>query len=102
MNIWVKLLIGVVLLVVPLALYVYNFVAQDPIFSVSVMGKEIQFRPWESVWIVIQGTVPLFIMLVGLFVIWLELDEWRIERELREEEEKEEEKKPGRRGRKKK
>jgi len=31
--------------------------------------------------------------MIGLFVIWLELDEWRIEKELKAEEKKEKRKK---------
>lgn len=37
---------------------------------------------------VIKGTVPAFLFLIGLFMVWLELDELRIERELRKEEKK--------------
>ena len=75
-----KLLIGVLLLVVPLGLYAYE-----------IMGGEIGagIYLWKSLWTVIQGTIPPFIMLIGLFVVWLELDEWRIEKELRIEEAKE-------------
>jgi len=29
-----------------------------------------------------NGGAPAFLFLVGIFIIWLELDEWKIEREL--------------------
>jgi hypothetical protein len=38
--------------------------------------------------IVVNGMLPPLIFLIGLFIVWLEWDEWRIERELRKEEEK--------------
>lgn len=34
---------------------------------------------------VVKGIVPAFVFLIGLFIVWLELDELRIERELRTE-----------------
>jgi hypothetical protein len=37
---------------------------------------------------VLNGAIPPFVFLIGVFIIWLEFDEWRIERELRAEEEK--------------
>jgi hypothetical protein len=79
-----KLLVGVLLLVAPLGLYAYE-----------LMGGEIGLgiHMWGSLGTVIQGTLPPFIMLIGLFVVWLELDEWKIEKELKAEEEKKEEKK---------
>lgn len=41
---------------------------------------------WRSFKTVVMGIVPPFVFLIGLFVIWLELDELRIERELKAEE----------------
>jgi hypothetical protein len=37
--------------------------------------------------------LPPFLMLIGLFIVWLELDEWRIEKELKAEEKKRKKKK---------
>ena len=42
---------------------------------------------------VVLGIIPTFVIVIGLFIIWLELDEWRIEKELKAEEEKEKKKK---------
>jgi len=36
--------------------------------------------------VLINGGVPLFVLLIGLFIIWLEWDEWKIEKELAREE----------------
>jgi hypothetical protein len=42
---------------------------------------------------VVNGALPVLVFLLGLFIVWLELDELKIERELRAEEKKEKEKK---------
>jgi hypothetical protein len=82
----IKLLIGIIFLVVPLGLYAYEFMYENPL---KIPGTEIQLNLKGSLWTVLQGTIPLFVLVVGLFIIWLELDEWRIEKELKEEEKKE-------------
>lgn len=88
-----KVAVGLLLLVLPLALYVFDFVNEGPVVRVPVGGKTLELTPLDSLWTVIQGTVPPLIALIGLFIVWLELDEWRIERELKAEEEKEKKKK---------
>jgi hypothetical protein len=40
---------------------------------------------------VVLGVVPAFIFLIGAFIVWLEYDEWKIERELATEGAKEKE-----------
>ena len=84
----VKLLIGIILLVVPLGLYVYEFMYGQ---QFSIFGYNIYLL--KSLWTVLQGMIPPFLMVIGLFIIWLELDEWRIERELKLEEKKEKKRK---------
>lgn len=84
----VKLLIGVILLIVPLGLYVYEFMYGQ---QFSIYGINIYLL--KSLWTVLQGMIPPFLIVIGLFIIWLELDEWRIERELKLEEKKEKKKK---------
>ena len=34
---------------------------------------------------VVNGALPPLIFLIGIFIVWLEWDEWKIERELRKE-----------------
>ena len=79
-----KLLIGVILLVVPLGLYAYEFMYE----SLMIPGTGIYLNLKGSLWTVLQGIIPPFLIVIGLFIIWLELDEWRIERELKIEEKK--------------
>lgn len=78
-----KLLIGVLFLVIPLGLYAYEFMYKT---SFSLLG--INFNLLGSLRVVLQGMIPPFLILIGLFIVWLELDELRIERELRAEEAK--------------
>ena len=37
---------------------------------------------------VLNGAIPPLICLIGIFIVWLEYDEWKIERELAREEKK--------------
>lgn len=82
MNTLLKLLIGVILLVVPLGMYAYEIM--------NSMGGVLGLKLLQSLGILLQGSVPLFVMLIGLFVVWLELDELKMEKELKKEESKEE------------
>jgi len=85
-----KMLIGIILLVVPLGLYAYEYtILPNHIFS----GNIYELHLLDSLWTVIQGIIPPFLIIIGLFIIWLELDEWRIEKEVKAEEEKEKKKK---------
>jgi len=40
----------------------------------------------EDLKTVLNGVIPPFVILLGLFIVWLELDELKIERELKQEE----------------
>lgn len=37
---------------------------------------------------VLNGAIPLLVILLGAFIAWLEWDEWKIEKELEKEEKK--------------
>ena len=84
----IKMLIGIILLVVPLGFYAYEFMYGE---QFSILGIRIYLL--KSLWTVLQGIIPPFVILIGLFIIWLELDEWRIEKELKTEEKKEKKRK---------
>jgi len=45
-------------------------------------------RPYIDLLIILNGGIPLLVFFLGLFVVWLELDEIRIEREIKAEEKK--------------
>lgn len=42
----------------------------------------------QDVLTVLNGAIPIFVILLGVFIVWLEWDEWKIERELAKEEKK--------------
>ena len=39
----------------------------------------------DEFWLIVKGILPPLVFIVGLFIVWLEYDELRIERELRQE-----------------
>ena len=78
-----KLLIGIILLLVPLGLYAYEYTTGIK----TIYGIRVPLL--SSLKTVLLGVIPPFLIIIGLFIIWLELDEWRIEKELKAEEKKE-------------
>lgn len=75
-----KVIIGIIILLIGLGLFV------DSAYSNAITGVEIQWL--ENFIIVLTGVIPIFLILVGLFVIWLEVDELKAEKEFKLEEEK--------------
>ena len=92
MHAAVKVFLGLILIGVGLALFVdsvYPMVDIPVISDIDWLGNFV---------ILLTGFIPPFLIIIGLFVVWLELDEIKAEKELRAEEkktEKEPEKKPG-------
>jgi hypothetical protein len=43
---------------------------------------------WPALLTVLKGAVPIIVFVVGIFIVWLELDELRVEKELIKEEKK--------------
>ena len=78
-----KILIGLILMVGSAAAVYYSHPAWGGT-PYPILGDL-----WESFKIVVGGMLPPFVFLIGLFIVWLEWDEWRIERELKAEEERE-------------
>jgi len=84
MHAAVKIILGFVFIAIGLGLFVdsiYPIVNQIPgIPAIDWLGNFI---------VVVTGVIPIFLILIGLFVVWLEIDELKAERELRSEEERE-------------
>jgi len=40
---------------------------------------------WNAFLVVVEGVLPPLVFLIGLFVVWLELDELKIEKEMNKE-----------------
>jgi uncharacterized membrane protein YciS (DUF1049 family) len=88
MHAVVKILLGLVFIAIGLGLFVDSV---TPIFGTT--------GTWGIDWltnfiIVLTGTIPALLILLGLFVVWLEIDEVKAEREIKAEEKKVEEEKP--------
>ncbi len=89
-----KIVIGLVLILIGLGLFVDSV---SPVVN-PILGREGRFLgiDWLGNFIILlTGAIPPFLILIGLFVVWLEIDEIKAERELKREEE-EEKKKRGR------
>lgn len=67
MHAIIKILFGAILLIGSIA-YIYTN----------------QYGAWKDFLTVVNGIVPAFVALLGVFIIWLELDELKVNRELRE------------------
>ena len=82
MNAAAKLLIGLILIAIGLGLLIDSVL---PILG----GKGTLGIDWFGNFIVVlTGVIPPFLILLGLFVVWLEMDEMKAEKELKREEEK--------------
>jgi len=76
----VKVVIGLVLLAIGLGLFAD---------SVKHFIPGIPQLPWlDSFVTVLMGIIPVFLILLGLLIVWLEVDEIKMEKELRKEEHK--------------
>jgi chromate transport protein ChrA len=83
MNAAVKILIGLILIAIGLGLFV------DSVAPIVGTSDWIPNDWLYNFLIVLTGFIPPFLIIIGLFVVWLEIDEIKAEREIRAEEEKE-------------
>jgi hypothetical protein len=77
-----KILIGL-LLIVGGAYWIFYGIGSSGL--VTLLGITPN-TPLVDFLVLVSGGVPPFLVLIGLFVVWLEWDEWKIEKELRKEE----------------
>ncbi len=86
MHAAVKVLLGLVLVLIGLGLFVDSLPGMEIVGSGSWIPGD-----WlTNFLILLTGFIPPFLILIGLFVVWLEIDEIKAEREIRAEEEREE------------
>ena len=79
MNAAVKVVVGLILVIIGLGL-----LANGVLYDVTMLGTF-----WlRNFLITLTGVIPPFLILIGLFVVWLELDEIKAEKELKAEERK--------------
>ena len=75
-----KVIIGIIVLLIGLGLFV------DSAYDNGLTGIQINWL--DNFVIVLTGIIPMFLILIGLFVIWLEVDELKAEKEFKMEESK--------------
>jgi uncharacterized membrane protein YciS (DUF1049 family) len=74
-----KIIVGLILLVIGLGLFANGII---PGFNVAMLGTF-----WLNTFIaVLQGIIPILLILLGLFIVWLEVDELKAQKELKKEE----------------
>ncbi len=75
-----KIIIGLILVLVGLGLFVdsvYPLLGVKGTFGIDWLGNFIT---------VLTGTIPIFLILIGLFIVWLEADELKTAKEFEEPE----------------
>jgi len=96
MGALLKIVIGLILILVGLGLFVNSpgVMPMKAVNDIPYLGWLLN-RDWLGSFItILQGFIPAFLVLVGLFMVWLEADELKMQKELEKEEkaEKKEEK----------
>ena len=81
MHAAVKVLIGFILIAIGLGLFLNSVV------DLPGIGEYIGKFWLDNFIVLLTGFIPPFLILIGLFVVWLEVDELKAEKELRMEEE---------------
>jgi len=92
MNAAAKLLVGLIFIAIGLGLFI------DSVYPILGTVGTLGINWFNNFITVLTGIIPAFLILLGLFVVWLEVDEMKAEKELRKEEDrsKKEDKKPAR------
>jgi len=82
MNSAVKVLLGLVLIAIGLGFF------WDSVYPIVGSAGWVPNDFLVNFLIVLSGMIPPFLILIGLFIVWLEIDEMKAERELKAEERK--------------
>ena len=77
MHAAVKILVGLLIIVVGFGLFF------DSVYDNKWTGISINW--WQNFKVVLTGVIPPLLILIGLFVVWLEADELKAEKEITEE-----------------
>jgi uncharacterized membrane protein YwzB len=73
----VKVLIGIVLVIAS----VWWIIQGSTQYSATIFG--ITHSGIQDLITVLNGAIPVLIFLLGIFIVWLEIDEMKIEKELK-------------------
>jgi len=79
MHAAVKVLLGLIMIILGLGLFADS--------AIPIIGERGTFGiDWiYNFVVVVTGVIPMFLILLGLFVVWLELDELKAQKELSRE-----------------
>lgn len=87
-----KIIIGFILLLIGLLLFIDSLESMSYVIPNNVVvvgGVDFGNIDWLGSFItIVEGFIPAFLILVGLFMVWLEADELKMQKELEKEEEK--------------
>jgi len=86
MHAAVKIIIGLVLVLIGLGLFV------DSVYPILGVKGTLGIDWLNNFIIVLTGTIPILLILMGLFIVWLEADELKTSKEFEGPEEEEEKK----------
>lgn len=79
-----KIIIGLIMIIIGLGLFV------DSVIPISGELGSFGIDWLSNFLVVLTGVIPIFLILIGLFVVWLESDELKSRKELAQEIKKEE------------
>jgi len=80
MHAAVKIVIGLIIIAVGFGLFV------DSVYGNEWTGwTGFNIAWWNNFVIVVTGVIPALLILAGLFVVWLEADELKAEKEMKED-----------------
>ena len=82
MHAAVKILLGLIFIGIGLGLFVVE------VFAVTGIPVISSINWFSNFIIVLTGFIPPFLIIIGLFVVWLEFDEIKAEKEMKAEESK--------------
>ena len=75
----VKIIIGLVMIVVGLGFFV------DSVIPLSGTTGTFGIDWLANFFVVLTGVIPIFLILIGLFIVWLESDEMKSKKEIKKE-----------------
>jgi len=75
MHAALKVILGFILIIIGLGFFVNSISSILPVGTFWI----------ENFIIVLTGVIPIFLILIGLFIVWLEIDELKAQKELKEE-----------------
>ncbi|MEM5773310.1 MAG: hypothetical protein QXL86_03785 [Candidatus Aenigmatarchaeota archaeon] len=87
----IKIIIGLLLIVAGVYWILYGPAAVSLNATIAPYLASLGIKPisaWNDFVVLLNGGLPPLVVLIGIFIVWLEWDEWKIERELAAEEKK--------------